>query len=156
MAEIIKKLDAQTFLHNGEPKSKTYGAFGYDEKVDISARGGFIDRLVYNMPFTQIETQDTTGATLVDGASATIEELVASLNTIINLDEVTAGGIPEDYQFADAAARDTYFTTNFAELLSGIRIVLFDGGAASPIEQKWLGATAPGSYVNTNWITSTP
>ena len=55
--------------------------------------------------------------------------------------------------FADAAARDTFYTANLDALVQGVtRILLQDGGAGSPVEQIWNGATNPASYVNTNWV----
>lgn len=55
--------------------------------------------------------------------------------------------------FADAAARDAFYPNNLDLLNQGVtRILLQDGGAGSPIEQIWNGATSPASYVNTNWV----
>lgn len=58
--------------------------------------------------------------------------------------------------FADAAARDAFYNmaANRSTLAQGMtRIHLEDGGAMVPVEQVWGGATNPGTYDNTEWIT---
>lgn len=55
--------------------------------------------------------------------------------------------------FDDAAARDAFYTANLDTLVQGVtRILLQDGGAGTPVEQIWNGATSPASYDNTNWV----
>lgn len=55
--------------------------------------------------------------------------------------------------FADAAARDAYYTVNMRELISQrTRILLEDGGSGDPLEQLWNGPSNPSTYDNTNWV----
>ena len=63
-----------------------------------------------------------------------------------------------DHTFADRAARDAFYTTdgnaadNLAALVQGETVILIlDNGSGESVVEIWTGASAPASYVNTNW-----
>lgn len=68
-----------------------------------------------------------------------------------------AGRPDIDRVFATFAARDAYYDSpdpHLDELTQGETTILVeDDGSGSAVIQDWVGATNPGSYDNTNWIT---
>lgn len=101
-----------------------------------------------SIDLSTLTLQDETGS---DTTPVAIEDRAALLNTYVSKKKIGSGGggaafIPNQYRFANAAARDAYFTTNFSELRTGLQIVLIDNGAGQGVIQSWIGANSPASY----------
>ena len=103
---------------------------------------------IMEIELSTLTLQDDTGS---DTTPVAVQDKAALLNTYVSKKKIGSGSggasfVPSQYRFADAAARDTYFTTNFNELRTGLDIVLIDNGAGSSVLQTWLGANSPSSY----------
>lgn len=108
-----------------------------------SVEGGVLD-----IDLATLTLQNESGG---DSTPVGIEDRAALLNTYVSKKKITSGGgggvsVRQEHIFANAAARDTYFTTNFAELTTGLQIVLTDNGAGSTVLQTWLGQSNLSSY----------
>jgi hypothetical protein len=145
MAIEIRKIDDRNFLANGDPKSTSYRAFAEGDFIVVASEGASIENLFNAEYYKNIVTKDAAGTVLVDGSTGTVQDVIVSINSIVNFNSGSSEGTPIDsnYFFDDTAARDAYFIANPSELVDEVTVAVSTGVGLYYIVQEYdLGTTS--------------
>ena len=91
-----------------------------------------------------------------NGTAYTLSTFTTFYETSTGLGNAGGSAIPtQDHIFENSAARDTFFSTNLSDLITGTPIFVgnvdLGGGVTGTQLQEWAGENNPASYDNTQW-----